>query len=38
MRPFTAMKHFRSARGFYYYARQARYAGYGYAALARHGC
>ena len=37
MRQFTAMKNYHSARGFYY-AYQARYAGYTDAAPVRHGC
>lgn len=37
MRSFTAMMHFHSARGFYY-AYEARYAGYPYAARTLHGC
>ncbi|MBQ7465956.1 MAG: hypothetical protein IJS55_05480 [Oscillospiraceae bacterium] len=37
MRQFTAMKNYHSARGFYY-AYEARYAGYPYAARTLHGC
>jgi hypothetical protein len=37
MRHFTAMKRFHAARGFYY-AYQARYAGYTYAARMLQGC